>query len=120
MRETSASSAWIEVRRSAQFANRLRRIEVRVDGHRGLVLAHGESGSLRVAPGRHRLEARLDWARSPEVAVELAPGARCRLVLACAARGWRLPLVPWYLLRPRSYLTLEVQGPATEPGEATP
>jgi len=50
-----------------------------VDGEVKGKIAAGEELSLALAPGRHRIRARIDWTGSPEVPVHLGSGATVRL-----------------------------------------
>lgn len=52
----------------------LRRIKVTVDGRVVAALKPRETATVELAPGAHVLTASMDWARSPQLHFEIAPG----------------------------------------------
>jgi hypothetical protein len=75
-----------------------------VDGKEVGRVKQGEQLVVELAPGRHEVFAKIDWARSPTVEVDLAE--RDRVVLECAPQT--RPLFGAYLafFHPREYLNL--------------
>ena len=103
--------AEIVVSRPAEkWANRFRSFKIIVDGKTVASLHGGEEASLSVGAGRHMVWARIDWGRSPGVAVQL--GESDRAYLRCKT-GFEAPnLFPKALLYAtiwrKRYLDLEV------------
>jgi hypothetical protein len=83
-----------------KWANRLRSYQVVVDGSAATSLNNGGEETVTVAAGHHRVEAKIDWGRSP--AVELDLGERDRAYLICQA-GFKPSL-----LRPTVWLYITV------------
>ncbi|MGH0037300.1 MAG: hypothetical protein ACQGVK_19925 [Myxococcota bacterium] len=102
-----APLACIEVRRTRHWIAALRRLSIRVDGHEAGAVAFGRTTQLCVPPGRHRVQVRIDWGRSPEVEVDLEAGERVILEAGRPQRGLRV-LTAWLeaLVRPGNVLRL--------------
>jgi hypothetical protein len=82
----SGGRATIHIRREpGGLADRSRAYRVVLDGHEVGKLRRGERITLDVDPGRHEVYLKIDWARSPTIAVELAPKEEPRLVCAPGA-----------------------------------
>jgi hypothetical protein len=104
----AAVGAELTVSRSPQgWPDRIRRYRLLVDGKAVASLKRGQSVSVPVQPGHHRIWMRIDWCRSRILDVEL--GDNERIVLTCRSGvRLRLLLFPVYLtvLRAR-YIGLE-------------
>jgi hypothetical protein len=59
------------VRRPNDWGGRFRRLKVVVDGQEAAGLRMNQETRLDLAPGRHEVFGRMDWMRSPELAVTL-------------------------------------------------
>lgn len=98
--------AWIHVRRSrGRWADRFRIYVVMIDDGRVGEVGPGEEKAFDVAPGRHHLQLRIDWASSPPIECDLAPGEKLQLV--CHGRN---PLAApyWATLGRNRYIMVEV------------
>lgn len=69
-RTSLAVVAVIEVRRAKDVAGRFRRVTILLDGARVAGLRPGENASVTVPAGIHNLQARMDWVKSPTIAVD--------------------------------------------------
>jgi hypothetical protein len=100
--------AELTVSRSPQrWPDRLRGYRLVVDGKSVASLKRGQSVSVPVQPGHHRIWMRIDWCRSRILDVELGDNERVVLTCRSGVRLWLL-LFPVYLtvLRAR-YISLE-------------
>lgn len=105
--------ACIEVRRNRGRAVGVwRRFAIHVDGEEAGAVGFGRTLRLCVAPGRHRVRARLDHGGSPEVDVEVGPGETAVLQLEPSRRGWRATTA-WieFIARPGRMLALRRIAP---------
>ncbi len=68
--------AIIEVRHAANWFGLHRSIEVSIDGYRVGSVGRKTPGRYRVAPGRHTLEARMDWCRTQSVSIDMDANER--------------------------------------------
>jgi hypothetical protein len=90
---------------TAAWQDRMRDYRVLVDGsERGRV---GNGGELRVlvAPGRHRVQVKIDWCGSPAVDVDVEEGVV--QVLDCGPNATPLTLMYYVFLRVGRYLKLQ-------------
>jgi hypothetical protein len=92
-------------RRAAWYQDRMRDYIVLVDGsERGRV---GNDAEVRVdvAPGRHRVQLKIDWCGSPAIDVDVAEGAA--QVLDCGPNATPLTAFFYVIFRTGHYLTLQ-------------
>ena len=99
------------VRRARGGSDRLRRYRILLDGVAVGQLLQGEALSVAVEPGRHELQARIDWCGSRPLSLEV--GAADEVVqVRSALRGWRLLFAARTAFRrPNDYLVLEREPP---------
>jgi hypothetical protein len=62
--------------------DRLRRYRVMIDGEWVAMIKRGQRIDVPVTPGRHTVFLQVDWARSPQLEVDLAPGQTVSLECA--------------------------------------
>jgi hypothetical protein len=72
-------------RAAAPWRDRLRPYRIVVDGETVGSVADGTTEEVSVAPGRHTLRLRIDWASSPEVEFVVADGEQ--VTLRCRPNG---------------------------------
>ena len=97
---------WIEVKRSSQYANRMRAIEIFVDDKSVGKLANGESKVFEVMPGEHRVYAKIDWCKTPEISVSVDAGETATLKTGSELVGWKIFLAIVYLFMPSKWIYL--------------
>jgi hypothetical protein len=56
------------------WRDRLRRYQVVLDGEQVAAIKRGERIDLPVSPGTHSIFLKIDWARSPRLQLDIAPG----------------------------------------------
>jgi hypothetical protein len=56
------------------WRDRVRRYQVIIDGERVAMIKRGQRIDLPVTPGRHVVFLQIDWARSPQLDVDVPPG----------------------------------------------
>lgn len=78
-----------------------------VDGKRVGTLRSGDEIVLQVTPGKHRVQGRIDWARSPKVEVDLTAGQRAVMRLGSASSASRLDQLIYQTVFINRYLKLE-------------
>jgi hypothetical protein len=100
----------IEVRRGRRlWMDRFRAYRALIDGKEVGAIRDGGSCTVRVRPGLHRIELRVDWARSEPRAVEVPRGGT--VTLEC--RGPNQFAAPyWITFGRRRYLRLDVAEPS--------
>lgn len=64
----------LRVHRQQDSAAIFRRMSIEVDGRLALRVGHGKTGELEIEPGRHTVQARMDWHSSPVLEVTVAEG----------------------------------------------
>jgi hypothetical protein len=74
----------------------LRNYRLIVDSDLTYTIGRGQSIDIDLPPGRHRLIAAIDWARSNPVEIDLLPGQDRRLEVGSNVEGWRLLLAALY------------------------
>jgi hypothetical protein len=88
----SESAAILRVKRERRGRrDRLRSYSVVVDSEVAAKIRPGQTVELPVAQGAHSVQIAIDWARSPELGVEVAPGETVEL--RCAPNIAQSPLV---------------------------
>jgi len=98
---------WIMVRRTSQYANRLRSIAFFADGQKVGQLKNGESKAFELSPGEHRVFAKIDWCKTPLLAVRIKPGETIDLALGSEITGWKIFLSAFFLLMPGRLIYLK-------------
>jgi hypothetical protein len=73
-----STSAWIDVERLEGWRDRARPYKVIIDGERAGGVGHGQQESFEVVPGAHEVFLKLNWYRSPKLAVDVAGGQRAK------------------------------------------
>lgn len=76
--------ATVELSRDRQWRDRLRSYRVYVDGIRVARIRAGQTITLPVDTGEHRLQVRIDWCRSPVLAIA---AGRDAIRLRCGNAG---------------------------------
>jgi len=84
----------------------LRTYKVYVDGHHVGRVWRNRSAAVRVAPGLHRVQLRIDWAFSPELEVLITEGAQ--VTLLCRPAGGPLHALE-DLAKSRSEPTIDLE-----------
>lgn len=101
------AAGYLHIHRPKQYADRIRRYQLFVDGIREAEIDAGSEVSIEVAPGRHELRARIDWGLSNVLVMEVGEGERRYVEVGANAAGWRVLLALLYITIWRSrYLYL--------------
>ena len=99
-------AARIEVeRRAGGYTDRARAYKVMVDGAEAARVKAGESAGVDVAPGAHKVQMAIDWARSPAFDVELGEGETARF--ACHPNANPFNAIFYVLFARKRYVALE-------------
>ena len=92
-------------RRAAWWQDRMRDYLILVDGSAAGRIGNGTEVRVRVAPGRHRVQVKIDWCASPALDVDVAEGVA--QVLDCGPNATPLTALVYVALRPGHYLALQ-------------
>ena len=100
----------ILLKRTSQFANRLRKFKVYLDNQYISDIADGEEISIPVTADSHQLHLKIDWLNSEKYEIELAKGDNINLLCGSPLKGIKLwipflPLVSAFV--PKWYLFIE-------------
>jgi hypothetical protein len=90
---------------AAAWQDRMRDYRVLVDGSERGRVSNGSEIRVDVAPGRHRVQVKIDWCGSPAVDVDVEEGMV--QVLDCGPNATPLTLMYYVFLRVGRYLTLQ-------------
>ena len=98
----------IRIQRRKSFCDVLRSYKVTLDGVDTTTLRNGETVTLQLTPGRHRLELNIDWCGSEEIQFDAEPGECVAFNCGSALNGWRFFLGLYYVcFRRRKYLFID-------------
>jgi hypothetical protein len=95
----------IEIAREKAYVDKARAHKVLIDGTEVGRIKEGETQSFPVAPGAHEVVLKIDWATSPAVTVDVAPGSTAKL--RTRPNGNPLTAIFYALFARKKYLTLE-------------
>lgn len=97
----------ITVKRSSEYANKLRKIKLVLDDQVIEAIDDGETKTIQVKPGSHKLKATIDWCQSNEIVFNINEGEDKEFSL----KG-RSPMLALYYITfgKDKYLQLETQN----------
>jgi hypothetical protein len=95
----------IRVERNRFWMDRARSYRILIDGEERDRVKNGETVAVDVAPGPHVVRAKIDWAYSPELSVDVPPGGEAHL--HCRPRGNLLTVMYYATIGRKRYLRLE-------------
>jgi hypothetical protein len=81
----------------------LRRYNIKLDGKRVGKISRGDQLAIEVAPGHHRVQARIDWAGSPLIDVNVIDDTDVHLTVRPAGNPFQI-----YQITRHGYLKLEL------------
>jgi hypothetical protein len=103
--QLAGSNGQLEVSRPKRGSMDLfRAYHVLVDGADVGEVRRGQSRLLYIAPGKHEVHLEIDWARSPSVDIDVAPGETVRLVCWPKLPAWQSKKA---LAKPDEWIVLE-------------
>jgi hypothetical protein len=100
----------IRIKRDSGYADRLRAYKVDLDNHVVGEIRDGQQFELKVPPGKHRLQSKIDWGASNLVDFELNDSD---LEFQCGSnlRGFKVLLAIFYAtIFSNQYLWLRAEG----------
>jgi hypothetical protein len=101
-----STSAWIDVERLEGLRDRARAYKVMIDGQEAGTIRHRQQESFQLTPGGHEVFLKIDWCRSPKLAVDVASGERAKVV--CAPSGTIWTAIFAVVFKPTSYIRAEL------------
>lgn len=111
--ETTAGgsgSARLVITRRPNFVAKVRAFKVLIDGEEVGTLREGAPFTHEMTPGRHELQLKLDWGKSPIEEFEVRAGQELRYW--CRTNGNPLSAIYYATLGANKYIVLEPQEPA--------
>lgn len=100
------TEALIRITRTSQYANKFRAYSIRIDGVKTGKIKDGETFTHAVAPGKHIVQARIDWCRTKPIQVAVESGGQVNLEVGCYTAGWRLVFALFDVIWPGRWLFL--------------
>lgn len=95
----------VTIVRGTAYVDRLRAYKVMVDGNEVGRIKNGETQSFPVAAGSHTLQLKIDWASSPDVGFDVAPGGEA--TFACRPKGNAMTSMLYALFTRKAYILVE-------------
>lgn len=74
-------TAKLTVKRTDQYANKVRKIHLYLDGKKVYDIANGETKTFEIPAGTHHIYAKIDWCKTPAFTLNLAAGQEKTLEL---------------------------------------
>ena len=75
--------AYLIIKRSSQWANKFRKIDVDINGLKKVSIADGQEQKVEVEAGKIALSANIDWTKSPVLEFEIAENETKIIQLGC-------------------------------------
>jgi hypothetical protein len=108
-RKMTGHQATLVIKRTNQYANRMRSIRVLVNNVVAGNLNNGESKEYIAPVGSVTIEAKIDWCKAQPLVLSLREGERKEIELGCNATPRNLWSVFYYtFFKPGKYLYLKV------------
>ncbi len=83
----------IIIKRTSEYANRLRNYRLFLDGKEIGTIANGQTEEFETSPGPHILVAKIDWCSSPEISFTLQESEQKKLTVGAFKNGnWIMPV----------------------------
>jgi hypothetical protein len=98
----------VTVARGSAYVDKARAYKVILDGTEAGRVKDGKSESFSVAAGPHELYVKVDWASSPTMRFDVAPGEDVRFM--CRPNANALTAMFYSLFARKKYLRLEPEG----------
>ena len=102
--------AILTIERTSEWANKLRKIGIYLNGEKLDVIANGETKSFDVPVGTHTLYCKIDYITSRKVTFEITEerGTGFRLSSFAYGSWWKIFLASWYAsFGHKDYIKLE-------------
>lgn len=102
--------ATLKMKRSNEYANRLRDIKIFLDGKEVGKIGNAETKDFQLVAGNHLLQAKIDWCTSNKVAFTISENETKNFNITSFAKHNFLGIfasVYYVFLRPTKYLTIE-------------
>lgn len=87
----------IKIRRTKEYNNGFRNIKIFIDGEPAGTISNGETKEFITTPGQHTLTAKIDWASSPDLLVDINENEVKTLKLGSNSKNNWLISVPFVL-----------------------
>lgn len=99
--------AMIRIKRESTRSDRLRSYRVELDGKSIGQIKDSELKSFEVAPGKHSLRLKVDWARSNAVTFEMEEGEDLEFACRSALEGREWMASIYAIFLPHKYIELK-------------
>jgi hypothetical protein len=100
----------ILVERSSQWVNRMRDINIYIDGKYAGSVSNGKTAEFPVSSGTHNIYAKVDWCATRSQEITIPPGQSLYLELGSPLTGGKIFLAMIYaFFKTKDYLYLRVK-----------
>ena len=100
-----STQSTLELQRGSAYTDRVRAYKVLVDGQEVGTIKNKSTESFTIAPGRHDVTLKVDWASSSPVTIDAPPGGTVRL--QCGPRATPFTAIWYTIFARKKYLKLE-------------
>lgn len=104
--------ATLELFRVSEYANRVRNINVLLDGEPIGVISNGETKTFEIPEGNHRIQVKIDWCTSKALTFDIGEGETKRFSMSSFAKHsflGTLAAIYYITFATDKYLQLEEQ-----------
>ncbi|KKB71632.1 MULTISPECIES: hypothetical protein [Bacillus] len=99
---------YIEVNRTSQYINKMRRFSVLIDGVEAGKIKDGERLRIDLQPGEHDIQVKINWCTSQTLRFILDEGEVLKFRCGSPVRGWKMFFTLFYVLAaPEKYSFIE-------------
>jgi hypothetical protein len=102
------SEGTIQISRTSQWANSARSIKLFIDDESSRSIKDGEVKSFQVPEGTHKVQAKINWAKTKPVFVKCKKGNTVFLEVSSPLKGWKVHLALFYILMPNRFIYLKL------------
>lgn len=100
--------AQLQIARIAQYANKVRKIKIYINGRLADTIKEKETKSFELDAGVHKVYVKIDWCATKPLEIDLKEGERLSLELGCTVQGWKILFASFLILfNPSNYLYLK-------------
>lgn len=87
----------IEITRTQQYANSLRRIKIYIDDKEEYLISDGESKLFELEVGIHEIYVKIDWCKTKPIKIEIKKNETLEFTLGSNVSGWKLIFLIFYI-----------------------
>ncbi|MDN5388993.1 MULTISPECIES: hypothetical protein [Bacillus] len=92
------NEAYVEVNRTSQLMNKMRKFSVLIDGVEAGKIKDGGRLRIDLEPGEHEIQVKIDWCVSQALRFTLDEGEALKFRCGSPVRGWKMFFSLFYVL----------------------